>query len=293
MIASFSPNVVSFAIVLFCMLHSLIGAPAVATENGKLKIIALAPHIVELLYDIEAKDQIIATSTFADYPREAKNIPRVGDHSRLQIEKIIQLQPDIILAWQGGSPADDLERLKAYGLRIEYSAPKQLVDVAADLRWLGKLVDKQTKANQLAEDYLARLKSVETRYAQKQKISTFFEVWSSPLQTVSANAWPNQQLALCGAQNIFADLPQDYPSVSLEQVLTNKPKIIIQPRTKAGTHHTGFAWSKYGFIPAVEHEFLLHPDSDKVYRMTRRMIDELESLCAQIDVARKYYDHSK
>lgn len=268
-------------------------AQATPSNNNELRIIALAPHLVELLYDLEAQDQIIATSTFADFPEEAKAIPRVGDHSRLQIEKIIQLQPDLILAWQGGSPADDLDRLKTYGLKIEYSNPKQLTDVAFELRWLAKLLGKQASGDKLADEYLTRLTALKNKYAQKQKVSTFFEVWSNPLQTVSGNAWPNQQMSVCGAQNIFPDLPQDYPSVSLEQVLTNMPSIIIQPKSKSRPQHTGFEWNKYDFIPAVINKFVIHPDSDKVYRMTRRMMDELEVLCAKIDGARQANSQSK
>lgn len=283
-------NVMFWTLLVGAGLNSVQATPS---DSHKLRIIALAPHLVELLYELDAQNQIIATSTFSDYPEAAKTIPRVGDHSRLQIEKIIQLQPDLILAWQGGSPADDLDRLKAYGLKIAYSNPKQLEDVAFELRWLGKLLGKQALGNKLADDYLARLTALQNRYAQKQKVSAFFEVWSTPLQTVSGNAWPNQQMSVCGAQNIFPDLPQDYPSISIEQVLTNMPSIIIQPKSKSRIQHTGYDWNKYDFIPAVKNKFVIHPDSDKVYRMTRRMLDELEILCAKIDKTREAYSQSK
>jgi vitamin B12 transport system substrate-binding protein len=73
----------------------------------KLRIIALAPHIVESLYAIGAGDQIIGTTTHADYPKSAEDILRVGNYARLQIEKIIQLKPDVIIAWKTGNPTDD------------------------------------------------------------------------------------------------------------------------------------------------------------------------------------------
>jgi vitamin B12 transport system substrate-binding protein len=259
------------------------------TQKHEMRIIALAPHLVELLYDLGAENQIIATSTFADYPASAKQILRVGDHSRLQIEKIIQLKPDLIIAWKSGNPLDDLARLESYGIRVEYSDPKVLDDVAHDLRWLGELVGRQNKAESLATDYENHLNRIRDTFSGLSQITTFFEIWPSPLQSVSGQSWPQQQLEVCGAANIIQNKHENYPSISLEQVLTNLPQIIIQPRSIVSPNSAFFDWQAYSFIPAVKHQFILHPDADKMYRMTRRVADEIESMCYQIHKARNFY----
>ncbi|GAA0854149.1 helical backbone metal receptor [Aliiglaciecola litoralis] len=262
-------------------------------QAGQLKLIALSPHLVELLYELGAQEHIIATTTSSDYPDDARHILTVGDHSRLQIEKIIQLQPDIILAWKSGNPLDDLSRLESYGLRVEYFDPKVLSDVAADIRRLGELVEKSPLAEILANQFLQRLTQITSRYSKRQAVSVFFEIWPSPLQTVSGGSWPQQQLQACGADNIIQNSTEDYPSISIEQVLTNQPQVIIQPRSERAPASAIFDWTTYPFIPAVKHHFILHPNADKMYRMTRRVLDEIDSLCQSIDQARQFYLSSK
>lgn len=260
-----------------------------AKEAQKKTIIALAPHIVELLYDIGAGQQIIATSTFADYPEAAKSLLIVGDHNRLQIEKIVQLNPDLIIAWRGGNPTGDLARLENYGLKVVFSEPKTLEDIADEIQWFGELTGRKQQADLKAQGFRNRLSSLASTYKNKAPVSVFYEIWSSPLQTISANAWPQKHLDLCGASNIFSIENNDYPSVSSEQVLTLKPQVIIQPSAKTSNNSTLYDWSKYGFLPAVKNEFIYHPNADKVFRMTTRVLDEVELMCTEIERARHYY----
>ncbi|MEP1446521.1 MAG: cobalamin-binding protein [Paraglaciecola sp.] len=255
----------------------------------KLRIIALAPHIVESLYAIGAGQQIIGTTAYADYPSAAKDILQVGNYARLQIEKIIQLQPDVIIAWKTGNPTDDLARLESHQLKIIYSNPQTLEDVGKELIMLGKLTGREKVANKLSDRYLNELSNIRQRYAKLEQIKVFYELWSRPLRTVANNAWPQQQIELCGASNPFAKAQDDYPSVGLEQVLVTLPQVIIQPKQTNADNPDGLNWSQWQHIPAAKNNFILHPNADKVHRMTTRMLDEVVILCEQIDKARQFY----
>lgn len=258
-------------------------------HKQNLKIIALAPHIVELLFDIGAGHQIIATGTYADFPEQAKTLPRVGDHSRLQIEKILQLRPDLVIAWRSGNSLTDLARLEEFGIRVFYSDPKVLEDVSKEIRIFGELTGRQQQANLLADNYQLHLTNMRKQYAAKQSISVFYEIWPAPMQTIAGDAWPQQHLDLCGARNIFAEINEDYPSVSLEQVISRMPQVIIQPKAAQQIESRLFDWQQFGFIPAVENHFILRPNADKVYRMTTRVLSEIELLCENIERARLFY----
>lgn len=255
----------------------------------KQRVIALAPHIVESLYAIGAGEQIIGTTAHADYPEAAKGILRVGNYARLQIEKIIQLKPDVIIAWKTGNPSDDLARLEKYKLKVVYSHPQTLEDVASELIMLGKLTGREATANTLANEYLARLEKIKRTYAEQPKVSVFYELWSRPLRTVANNAWPQQQLELCGATNPFANAKDDYPSIGLEQVLVTLPQVVVQPSQHSADSPDGLNWPQWQHIPAVKNNFIFHPNADKVHRMTTRMLDEVVILCEQIDTARQFY----
>jgi vitamin B12 transport system substrate-binding protein len=255
----------------------------------KQRIIALAPHIVESLYAIGAGEQIIGTTAHADYPKAAENILRVGNYARLQIEKIIQLKPDVIIAWKTGNPMDDLARLEKYQLKVVYSHPQTLEDVANELIMLGKITGREAVANSVAKKYLLNLQKIKQKYATQNKVRVFYELWSRPLRTVANKAWPQQQIELCGASNPFADAQDDYPSVGLEQVLVTLPQVVIQPGQHSADSPDGLNWLQWQHIPAVKNNFIFHPNADKAHRMTIRMLDEVVVLCEQIDAARQFY----
>ncbi|MBM96412.1 MAG: cobalamin-binding protein [Oceanospirillaceae bacterium] len=259
-------------------------ASAVAeTDKQSLKIIALAPHIVEQLYAIGAGDQVIGTTAYSDYPEAAKSIPVVGSYAGLQVEKILQMQPDLVIAWKTGNPVSDLERLKKYQLPVVYSDIRSLDDVAAELRQFGELTGRQTAAEHQASAYEQALSTLRNRYAGKRPVKVFYELWSRPLTTVAGNAWPQQQLELCGAENPFADSIDDYPHVGLEQVLVSQPQAIIQPSKHSQNSPDAINWQQWPSIPAVKNNAIFHPDADKVHRMTARTLPEIEKLCQQID----------
>lgn len=283
-----------FLSVLLFGLIGLYAHQSVAKEvnNDRLqkqRIIALAPHIVESLYAIGAGQQIIGTTAYADYPEAAEGILRVGNYARLQIEKIIQLKPDVIIAWKTGNPADDLARLEKYQLRVIYSHPQTLNDVASELIMLGKVTGREKAANALAAEYLKKLQQIKNTYANKDKVSVFYELWSRPLRTVANQAWPQQQIELCGASNPFSEAQDDYPSIGLEQVLVTLPQIVIQPGQHSADSPDGLNWLQWQHIPAVKNNFIFHPNADKAHRMTTRMLDEVLILCEQIDTARRFY----
>jgi vitamin B12 transport system substrate-binding protein len=259
----------------------------------KKRIIALAPHIVESLYAIGAGQQIIGTTAHADYPEAAEDILRVGNYARLQIEKIIQLKPDLIIAWKTGNPVDDLARLEKYQLKVIYSDTQTLEDVANELIMLGKITGRETAANIIAAEYTKKLQTIKNTYSNKSKVSVFYELWSRPLRTVANKAWPQQQIELCGASNPFANAQDDYPSIGLEQALVSFPQIVIQPAQHSADSPDGLSWSQWPHIPAVKNNFIFRPNADKTHRMTTRMLDEVVILCEQIDAARQFYQAQK
>lgn len=250
-----------------------------------LRLIALAPHVVEQLYAIGAGEQIIGTTEYSDYPAAAKAIPVVGSYAGLQIEKILQMQPDVIIAWKTGNPVADLERLKKYQLPVVYSDIRTLDDVAAELRQFGQLTGREPTAELLARSYEQELAALRERYSDKAPVKVFYELWSRPLTTVAGTAWPQQQLELCGAENPFADSLDDYPHVGLEQVLVSSPEAIIQPSKHSQNSPDAIHWQQWP-IPAVKNNAIFHPDADKVHRMTARTLPEIEALCQQIDGVR-------
>ncbi|WP_111978397.1 cobalamin-binding protein [Algibacillus agarilyticus] len=261
--------------------------------NTQPRYITLAPHIIEMLFKLEVGDRVVATTSHSDFPEQAKHVPIIGNYARLKIEDILAYQPDIVFAWNTGNPADDLARLKQLGVNIVYSDPKTLEDVAKELRIFGELVGKSALAEKVALAYEQRLNAIKQRYQDKQTLKAFYELWSRPLTTVAKNAWPQQHLTICGVSNPFINGISDYPQVNVEQVVIADPEIIIQPMSAGEPNPDAVNWHKWKSMTAVKHGIILQPNSDKLHRMSTRMLDELDELCAGIDNVRlKYFNHN-
>lgn len=260
-----------------------------ADDKKQLKIIALAPHIVEMLYAIGAGDQIIATLDHADYPQAAKKIPSIGNYARVQIERVVELQPDLVFAWRTGTPADDMKRIEQLGFNVIYSQPKQLIEIAAELLAFGKATGHEAQAKQVAQQFTEQLAQIRLKYAGKPKISVFYELWHEPLSTVAKDSWPQLHLDVCRAENQFYGALSPYPQISIEQVVNKNPQAIIQPLSKHQPEKKGFNWHKWKIIKGVKNNQFIHPNADMLHRMTPRVLTELDKLCQQIDQVRQYY----
>lgn len=260
----------------------------ITKENAKqkLKIVALAPHIVEMLYDIGAGNQIIGTVEYADHPEAAKNIPRIGGYYGMQIEKLLALNPDVVIAWQSGNKQTDIEQIQRLGLKLVLSQPDKVADVAKELRMLGELTGHQKKAEQVAQAYENKLTQLRSENANKTPIKLFYQLWSEPMMTVNKNTWINQLINICQGENVFAKNPTDYPQISIENVIVAQPELMVIPDEKSKTPQPKINWQKWPEIPAVKHNRFIHVNADLLHRFSTRMLDGIEDMCRKIDLHR-------
>lgn len=250
------------------------------------RIIALAPHLVENLYSIGAGERIVGSSDYADYPPAALKIPRVSHYSGVDIEKILSLKPDLILAWRSGTPAADLTRMQQLGLPVVVTDIRDLTELGSHIQLLGQLTGTSARADLLAKQYLQQLEQLKLQYQHAKAVPTFYELWGNPLTTAANQAWPAQQLQLCGASNVFAAAVGDYPQIGLEQVLVRNPALIIQP-ISANEKRQLVNWQQWPAIKAVQQQQIIQPNADVLHRTTLRMLPGLKQLCQQIDQVRQ------
>lgn len=265
----------------------LLSVNAWATTVSPKRIIALAPHIVESLYEIGAGDNIVATVDYADYPAQALNIPRVGGYHGLQMEKILQLKPDLIIVWKNGNRQQDIEQLVRLGLPLAYSTTGSVADVAAIIEHLGEVTHKRENAKIVADKYRSKLASIRAENSGKAKIKAFYQLWSEPLRTINKNTFIHEMLNICGANNVFADVSTEYPQISLENVVVARPELIVIPDEKSEVKQPKIDWQPWQMIPAVKNNAFIHVNADLIHRSTSRLLDGLADMCNKIDKHRK------
>ncbi len=253
------------------------------SQHKPQRIVALAPHIVELLFDIGAGQQIVGTVEYADQPKAALDIPRVGSYHGMQVEKLLALNPDLVIAWKSGNAESDIDKMQRLGLNIVFSNPVNIDDVATELRYFGKLTHHQKQAEKVALAYEQRLQKLRSENSTKPSIAVFYQLWSEPMMTVNGTTWINQLIEVCQGVNVFADNPTPYPKLSIENVIVAQPQLMILPINNAGTPQAVIDWQKWPEIPAVENNKFIHVDADLLHRFTTRMLSGIDDMCKRID----------
>ena len=253
------------------------------------RIIALSPHSVELLFALGVGDRIIGTTEFADFPEAANKIERVGGYHGFQTERIVELQPDLIVAWEGGNRSEDLDLFEKLELPVYRSETKRLRHIAVELKALGELTSTEEKAAVLIKYFHDNLDSLSKQNKDKQKISFFYQLWSAPIRTISTGSWINEMLEICGGKNIINDPEVDYPQISLETVLLNEPQVIIIPANHGHDNGklSGLNWKEWPEIPAVKNNHIYRINGDILHRFSLRVIEATQTLCRTFDTIRK------
>lgn len=244
------------------------------------RIISLAPDLTENVFALGVGEQIVGVMQGSDYPAKAKFLPVVASYQSLDLEKIIKLHPDLILVWGEGKLVQSLRKLN---VPIYISHPRRLLDVPKTMARLGCLTGTDKKAKQLVNDYLQHYQILEKKYADKRKITVFYQVWQNPLITISTASWINDVITLCGGVNIFSQLKGAAPEINLESVIMANPDVILgtqsQPRWQE-------SWKKWPQLKAVKTQNLFDVDANLIERASPRLLQGMDIVCRNLEKAR-------
>lgn len=250
------------------------------------RIVTLAPHAAESLYAAGAGDKLVGTVDYSDYPPEAKKVPRVGGYSRIDLEAVAALKPDLVLAWESGNNMTQVDKLRALGLTVYVSQPNTIDNIANQIERIGQLAGTESAANATAERFRKRLDSLRTTNAGKPQVRVFYQIWKTPLITVGGPQIISDAIKICGGDNVFGHLKQMAPNVTVEAVLEADPEAIIATGMGDARPEWLHDWDKWTRMTAVKRGNLFHINPDIMQRHTPRILDGTERLCAHLDVAR-------
>jgi vitamin B12 transport system substrate-binding protein len=273
------------SLTLVSLLSIVITAKSFA-EEPKQRIVALAPHIVEMLFDIGAGKKIVGTVSYADYPKSALDIPRVGSYHGMQIEKLLALNPDLVIVWKSGNSQSDIDKMHRLGLNVVFSNPKDIDDVATELRYFGKLTGHKEQAETVALAYEQRIQKLRLENINKHPITVFYQLWSEPMMTINGTTWINQLIEVCQGVNVFKSNATPYPKISTENVIVAQPHLMILPDENSDKPQPIINWQKWPEIPAVKNNKFIHVDADLLHRFSTRMLSGVEDMCEKIDQQR-------
>lgn len=243
------------------------------------RIVSLSPHLTELVFAVGGGGQLVGTVSFSDYPEAANDIPRIGSYNTINYEAIVQMQPDLVLAWGSGNGEEKISKLKSLGLTVYISEPKILEDVALSLQKIGILVGNKDQGNDEAENFLKRLTKLKKNYSNQSQVSVFYQLSSEPIMTLSGRHLISDVVALCGGRNVFAEALPIALKANKESLLRSNPQVVIAGAEKKNQLAWLDRWKRLSSITAVQngHIYFIHPDL--LSRHTPRIIDGAEKMC--------------
>ena len=250
------------------------------------RIVTLAPGLTELAFAAGAGARLVGVARFSDYPAAASAIPQIGDAARVDFERIAAVRPDLILAWRSGNSAADVARLERIGYPAYVSEAARLADIPRLLRSIGALAGTQPAADAAAAEFEQEIGALKRRYANARKLRVFYLIWHRPLLTVNGAHSISDVIALCGGENVFADVGQLTPSVTLEAVIAANPEVILGGASADGEKEFAARW-RASNLPPLSRLPAYYVDPDLIQRQTPRIVEGARAVCAALERVRK------
>ncbi|MEO7056515.1 MAG: cobalamin-binding protein [Caldimonas sp.] len=268
----------------------------VVLDKVPARIVTLAPSLTELVFAAGGGAAIVGTTSLSDYPAAALGIARIGDATRLDVEAVLALKPDLVIVWQRGNLGREIEQVAAAGVPLFQLEPRRLADVPRAIERLGVLLGHEHEAGRNAAALRASLERLRVGRAGAAPVSVFYQVWQSPLLTLNGAHLISDVIALCGGRNVFADVLPLVPAVSIEAVVAASPEAIVTageeggraaPWRRAPAQPSLAAWRRQPRMTAVRRGWMFTLNGDLISRQGPRIAQGAQAMCAVLDVVRR------
>lgn len=246
------------------------------------RLITLSPHLTELVFAAGAGKHLVATVAYSEYPQAAAKLPRIGDAFRIDVERVLTLAPDLVIAWDSGNPRQAIARIVSLGIpvwSVEIREPDEIADV---IKAIGDASGRTQAAGVAAANFQSKLNKLSRRYSSRQMLDYFFQIDDKPLYTINGQHLISKGLSLCGGHNIFHDLPGLAFQVTHESVIVADPVAMFAP-VRENEPNPFAIWLDWPSMQAVRENALFTLPADKISQATPRLLDALEMACSVLD----------
>ena len=260
-----------------------VGRTLVVPENPT-RVIALAPSITEIIYDLGQEERLVGVTQYSTYPPEAEALPRVGSYVRLDIEKIVALKPDLCIATKDGNPKHIVDKIVSLDIPVYVINPRNLQQIMDTITRLGSLLHAEQAAKELVSDMEKRIGQVQARVKKGgHKPRVFFQIDAEPLFSAGTDTFIHELIELAGGINTTAG-EVSYPRYSWEDIIVLQPEIVMISSMAGGLapEYLLSSWKKWNLLSAVKNDKVFVVDAELFDRPTPRLIDGLEVIAAII-----------
>lgn len=258
----------------------------VSLAKPAARIVSLSPHLAEIAFAAGAGASLVGVSARSDYPQDARRLPVVSDSGRIDLERVVALRPDLVLAWLSGNPPSQLELLERRRIPVLATEVRHLDDIPRLLRLVGAAAGRSEAAELAALDAERSVRTLLARYAGLRTLRVFVEIWHEPLMTVSGSHLISDVVRACGGRNVYAGAGALSLAVSPESLLVLRPEVVIMSSGAGTETEQAGRWRRMALLPAVQQGALYEIDPDLLLRQGPRLIDAAWTVCERLERAR-------
>jgi len=256
----------------------------VTLNTAPQRIVSLSPSNTEILFAVGAGEQVVGVTKYCNYPAAATTREQIGGFSAktISVENIVALKPDLVfVADEAHQPV--IDALTQANIPVIGVDAKTFEDVYANIELIGRLTGHSADAAVMVQTMQQRVAVVKAKtdaIPAAQRLTVFWEVFDEPLITAGPATFIGQMIDLAGGVNIFADVDQEYPEISVEEVVKRNPAVIMGPESHGDklTPEQVAARPGWSEIKAVKDGRIALVDSDIVSRPGPRLAEALETI---------------
>ena len=198
------------------------------------RIICLSPGLAETVFALGLDEVVVGVTDFTEYPPGVRPKPSVGDLVNPAMEKIVSLEPDLVLAAKGLNRPDIVEQLEHLEIPIFVVNPQSLNEVLATIQQVGDILNRSSDARALVNQLIDRRREVSQRVGELSRPGVFVVVWHTPVITAGGNAFVTDLISAAGGDSVTADLPQTWPQISIAELVRRNPDVLLLVRGPHG-----------------------------------------------------------
>ncbi|MGO1470482.1 MAG: ABC transporter substrate-binding protein [Tissierella sp.] len=251
-------------------------------ENKPEKIVSLAPNNTEILFALGLGDNVVGVTSFCDYPEEALEKEKIGDYEGMNLEKIIELDPDIVLSY-GEMDENEANRLKEANIKIISYMPESIDEIVETIKAIGNATGSEEKAKEITDEMMSHRDNIIEKVKDTEEKKVFYEVWHDPLQAAGPGSFMDELITLSNGENIAGDADKAYAEYDLETLVEKDPEIYIAPDDNPDVSKETIAERPgYSDLTAIKEESIYLVDGNLASRAGPRIVEALEMIAKTI-----------
>jgi ABC-type Fe3+-hydroxamate transport system substrate-binding protein len=235
----------------------------IRVDSPATRIVSLNPTTTEIIFAIGAGSRLVGRTKWDSWPDSAKLVPHVGDALRPNVEAVLAKKPDLVLVYASNDNRTAAAQLRAAGVRVASFKVDSIAEFERSTMLIGRLTGNEDRAKNVVDSVRATLERVRTATASLPRTTVFYHTWEKPIITIGAHSFLNELVEIAGGRNVYGDIAQVSPTVTMEDIVSRNPEVILVGPPVDTRMLASPAWR---VVPAVKNRKVFAYDTNVVGR---------------------------